>query len=549
MISEPIHDPMRAAATGISHLALTQALDEHSPVGFIVLDADGYVLQWSRAVERATGYGADETVGQRFPLVPKEEQGRFAGILGSIAQGTPWTGQHLRRPRKDGSLVDLEISAYPVRADDGVCVVVGLIQDVSDQTRNRALHNRLTEVTSAVSGFADLDRVLRMVRDAMIEFGGFDRAGVFQVYGSRVLGAWGTGPDGEPRREAGLEETLDDWGPSIGDLAEGRRPYVIEDWVPDDNPAGGPPIPHVVMAMRAGDELVGLVSLDNLLSGRPVLESDVLPLMPFAEEAAIAIRAARLHERARTYADDLELEVAQRTNELERVVADLEQFTYRVAHDLRAPLRAIDALAHFIEEDLPSEADAPDSEMRSRLRRVARSARHAGRLVDDLLTLARVGRCPYEPMTLSPAEAAEMAWHTMADVRAGTSARIEVAPMPRVVADRDMLVAIYQRLFDNALKFARPEVETVIRIGSRPCEAENMAELYVRDNGIGFDDADAARMFGVFARLHRPDEYPGSGIGLAIVSRIVERHGGRVGASGVLGEGAVICWRMPAGDA
>jgi len=544
------YEPNDTIGDGTSCIAdrILDALNRHSGVGVVVMDLSGVVLHWNGAIERMLGYASAETVGRRMPWAPPSERAEFARALRDVAAGVPWVGRMIRRARKDGSLADLRVSAYPLPRPDGVVdAVIGLLEDVTDSERYRALHKRLTEVTSAVSGFASLDGILRMVRDAVVEFGGFDRAGVFQVVGTEVHGAWGTAPDGSPRPEAGLRETLDDWGLSIGDIARGTKPFVIEAWLPGDmEPTPAKPVMHVVMGMRAGDELVGLISADNLLSGRPVLESDVLPLIPFAEEAAVAIRAVRLHDRVRTYADDLEREVAERTSELERVVADLEQFAYRVAHDLRAPLRAVDSIAHIIAEDMRGDTPTQEPEMRERLGRISGSARHAGRLVDDLLTLARVGRRPFEPSATDPAEAARDAWRMLAEVHQGRSVQIVIHDMPAVIADRGMLVEVYARALDNALKFTRKREQATVEVGSRPSGTAGAVELFVRDNGVGLDEADADRIFGVFARLHGPDEYEGSGIGLAIVKRILERHGGRVGASGSEGSGATVFWELRA---
>ncbi len=514
--------------------------------GVLALDVAGIVRHWGDGLVQMLGYPPSAMVGRALGDLVPQHRDALAELLESERSGCDRSGARIRVPRCDGSLADLDVSAQPWPEPDGSapCIIV-LVRDITEQSRSQALHRRLTEVTSAVSGFAPLDSILRMVRDAVIEFGGFDRAGVFQVFGDQVRGAWGTDADGKPRSEAGLAETLDDWGPSIPDLAAGVRRFVIETWEPDASEVGGRgPIRHVVIAMRAGLELVGLISADNLLTGRPVTEADVLPLIPFAEEAAVAIRSIRLHERVRTYADDLEREVARRTGELEKVVEDLEQFTYRVAHDLRAPLRAIDGMAHLLAEDIVSQSLDAD-QILSRLERVSTRAMYAGRLVDDLLTLARVGRRPFAPRRMDLARPVLEAWESLADRRADRSIEFVLGALPPLLADRGMLLELLTRVLDNAIKFTRKAQQARIEVGAESDNAGGETVLYVRDNGVGLRPEDTERVFGAFAQLNSPDEYEGSGIGLAIVKRIMDRHSGRVWMSGAPGTGATLHCAFP----
>ncbi len=536
-----------AWADPATNARLYDIVERNAPVGVLILDPSGLIRRWGAGMVRLLGYQADEMVGRALPDVPGPHQDFCTDLFTRVMAGRDWSGSRVRCPRHDGSLADLDVSAHPLCGADGTVEAIAvLVRDVTEQARSQALHRRLAEVTSAVSGFAPLDSILRMVRDAVIEFGGFDRAGVFQVLGNDVLGAWGTDARGQPQSEAGLAETLDDWGPSIDDLASGARQFVIEPWMPDENePACGQTIEHVVIAMRAGSELVGLISADNLLTNRPVTEADVRPLIPFAEEAAVAIRSIRLHERVKTYADDLAGEVARRTEELEGIMANLEQFSYRVAHDLRAPLRAIDGLAHLLAEDTASRPLSAE-ELGRPLDRISRRALFAGRLVDDLLTLARVGRRPFVPKRVDLNATVAEAWQALADTRKDRSVELTVGELPMVRADRDMLAEVLVRALDNALKFTRRSSSARIEVGAETDTRTGSVVLYIRDNGIGLNPDEAERAFGVFGQLNSPDEFEGTGIGLAIVKRIMDRYGGRVWIAGAPGQGATLHCSFPA---
>ena len=509
--------------------------------GVLMVDHTGVIRFFGGGLGHMLGYSPDEMQVQAVSDVAPTYVDWFAAMVHTLETGHSWPGACIRVNRRDGSLADLQISAQSLPGpNSGTEYIVLLVRDVTKHERFQALHRCLTEVTSAVSDFAPLDQILRMVRDAIIEFGGFDRAGVFQVMGKEVHGAWGTDESGRPRSEAGLVETLDDWGPAIADLTSGTRHFVIEPLPPDAlKPGLQEPIAHVVIPMRAGAELVGLISADNLLSRRPVTEADVLPLIPFAEEAAVAIRSIRLHSRVQSYADDLKREVARRTEELEAVVSDLEQFSYRVAHDVRAPFRAIDGLAHLLLEDIAAHGYSPERVL-SALERISLRAMYGGRLVDDLLTFAQMGRRPFAPSRVQLEAAVLEAWQNTALQRKGGRVELVLGDLLELWADRSMVVELLTRVLDNALKFTRQTPCARIEVGTEADEAAGTVILYVRDNGIGLQPEDAGRVFGAFAQLNSPDEYEGSGIGLAIVKRIMDRHGGRVWLTGAPGHGATL---------
>ncbi|MGC4082175.1 MAG: ATP-binding protein [Vicinamibacterales bacterium] len=229
----------------------------------------------------------------------------------------------------------------------------------------------------------------------------------------------------------------------------------------------------------------------------------------------------------------LEQRVADRARELEATNRELEAFSYSVSHDLRAPLRAIDGFSLALLED---EALRLSDSGRVDLQRIRSAAQRMGELIDALLHMSRLLR---EPMDLEPVDLSALANQVADDLTVASPARrtqIHVAPGLVATGDRRLLRAMLMNLIENALKFSAHEPDPRIEIGA--CEADGRSVIVVRDNGAGFDMAYADKLFVPFERLHRSGEFPGTGIGLATVHRIVSRHGGRIWAHGEPGRGA-----------
>ena len=242
-------------------------------------------------------------------------------------------------------------------------------------------------------------------------------------------------------------------------------------------------------------------------------------------------------ELART---DLELRVETRTSELRAANHELEAFSYSVSHDLRAPLRAIAGFVQILEEDhgaaLPPEA-------RRHLERVKLNARRMGQLIDDLLSFSRIGRSAMSRQAVELTALAGTAAHE-AVAASGRDIDVSIANLPAVYGEPALLNQVFVNLISNAIKFTAGVPHAKITIGCDVINGE--AVCFVRDNGAGFDERYAQKLFGVFQRLHRNDEYEGTGVGLAIVHRIITRHGGRVWADGKVNGGATFYFTLPA---
>jgi two-component system sensor kinase len=241
-------------------------------------------------------------------------------------------------------------------------------------------------------------------------------------------------------------------------------------------------------------------------------------------------------QRARS---DLEGQVVERTRALRETNAELEAFSYSVSHDLRAPLRAIHGFARILLED---HGTSLDPEAKRVLGVIDENTRRMGQLIDDLLAFSRLGR---KELETAPVDMADLVRTVAAEVRRSAGDRpldIAIGPLPPARGDRDMLRQAVTNLLDNAAKFTRHRAPGHIEVGHRADGAETV--YYVKDNGAGFDPRYAGKLFGVFQRLHRAEEFEGTGVGLAIVQRIVLRHGGRVWAEGQPDAGATFFFTL-----
>jgi len=236
---------------------------------------------------------------------------------------------------------------------------------------------------------------------------------------------------------------------------------------------------------------------------------------------------------------DLEQRVRDRTAQLEVANQELETFAYSVSHDLRAPLRGIDGWSQALVEDHGSQLNA---EARHYLGRVRSEAQRMGQLIDDLLRLSRVTRAPLERDSVDITAVARSIADNLGEIHADRRIEFVIQPGMTASGDARLLEVALTNLLNNATKFTGKRAEARIELGRT--EQNGQPAFFVRDNGAGFDMAYARSLFGPFQRLHRAAEFPGNGIGLATVQRIVHRHGGRVWAEAAVDRGATFYFTL-----
>ena len=249
-------------------------------------------------------------------------------------------------------------------------------------------------------------------------------------------------------------------------------------------------------------------------------------------------RAAQVHQLNA----ELEQRVAARTQQLEAANDELEAFSYSVSHDLRAPLRAIDGYSNILLDDY---AGKLDDEGKRLLNVVRENTGRMAQLIDDILKFSRTGRTELNTSKIDMGKMAREVFAELQTAVADNKVQLEIENLPSARGDNAMMRQVFVNLLSNAIKFSRAREIPKIKVGATVKDGETV--YYVKDNGAGFDMLHADKLFGVFQRLHSVSEFEGTGIGLAIVKRIITRHGGRVWAEGKVGEGATLFFSIPFG--
>jgi len=332
-----------------------------------------------------------------------------------------------------------------------------------------------------------------------------------------------------------------------GDCVRERRPVIHNDYASLPHRRGMPPghapvVRELVVPVFRGDKIVAILGVGN--KPQDYCPEDVATISRLADLAWEIAERKRAEEELGRLNLELDQRVRERTAQLEAVNQELEAFAYSVSHDLRAPLRHVDGFLDLLQKRT---AGTLDEQCTHYVTTIADAAQRMGTLIDDLLSFSRMGR---SMMATEPVDLAvvvrEVIEECAPDLR-GRSVNWHVADLPVVAGDRAMLRVVFANLISNALKFTRPRLEAEIEIGWLAGQDAGTV-VFVRDNGVGFDATYAGKLFGVFQRLHRAEEFEGTGIGLANVRRVIQRHGGRTWAEGRVDGGATFYFSLPRPD-
>ena len=530
------------------------AFFDESPVGMSMTAPDGRLVRVNRALCAMLGYSMEELTRMDFAAVthPDDAAETWAAVSRLLAgEHAAWSAEK-RYVRKDGSVFWASITSSLRRDRQGQPLFfMTHIQDISERRKAQELlraseerfRNAFLHGPDAV-GFSTLeDGRYSFVNASFSRILGYTPE---EAVGrtSRELNIWGDPADRkrfvEVLQAEGRVENLEvRMRCKDGTLLLGLMSATIMEL------DGVPHILNVardVTGLRVMEEQAQAVRTERI---RLLEEADRSrrALLSLVEDQASAEAALRQSEtNYRQLNAELERRVRERTRQLEASNRELEAFSYSVSHDLRAPLRAIDGFSGLIVERHGSQVDP---EGRRLLGVVRENARRMARLIDDLLTFSRSGRSELRRGRLDMAEMARAAYREVAQdpgLRERTDFR--VGELPEVDADAALIGQVWVNLLSNAVKFSGGRERPVI-------EVEGMVEgdravFRVRDNGAGFDMAYVGKLFGVFQRLHGVLEFEGTGVGLALVQRIVSRHGGRAWAEGVVGQGATVSFEVPA---
>ena len=450
-------------------------------------------------------YAREELLGQDHRLINSgyHPKAFFHGLWTTIARGKVWKDE-IKNRAKDGSCYWVDTTIVPFLDEQG------------KPRQYIAIRTDITERKRAEEAARQLAAAVEFSDDAII---GKDLDG--------TVTSWNRGAEklfGYPAIEM------------IG--------QPITRLMPDDNVQQEQ---EILRQIRRGEYVK---NYDAIRIGRNGLPIDVaITVSPIKDTTGTIIGASKVArdntERKsaelaiRQLNDQLENRVKERTAQLEAANKELEAFSYSVSHDLRAPLRAVDGFSQAVLEDFS--ALLPE-EGRRYLLTIRDGAQRMGALIDDLLTFARLSRLE---MKKGPIDMAELVRGTLVELGFPWPDRrveIRLGALPPSAGDPVLLKQVWLNLLSNALKYSGKREAAVVEIG---CEAnEDGSVFFIRDNGTGFDMRYAGKLFGVFQRLHRAEEYEGTGVGLAIVQRVVHRHGGRVWAEGAVDCGATFYFTL-----
>jgi PAS domain S-box-containing protein len=512
-------------------------------------NAQGEVVEDLPMWRAFTGQSADETAGSGWAAaVHPEDRERISRIWAkALQEGAVYEAEYRLR-RHDGEYRHMSVRGVPVLEPGGrVREWIGTCTDVTAQKRaeeevrqshrDLALKDRLATMFLTLSGRemfeAVLDALLDHTRSPQGIFGYLDEDGAL-VCAVRAWSEWEHCPAHLAPGEA-LRWPRAEWAGMSGRALAERRPIHS----------------HRALAVPIlfESELIGLLAVANQASDYGPADREMVRRA--ARDVAPKLKA-RLQrdsqERARKRAEqevltinaELEERVQERTAQLEAANHELEAFSYSVSHDLRAPLRAIHGFSRILIEQHSPQLS---SDARHYLEVVRDNALQMGELIDDLLTFSRLSRQPLQKHAIAPAGLVAQALH---DLSSEIEPRIEIAvrDLPSCQGDPALLKQVYVNLLSNAIKYSGRREQARIEVGALPRADGHAAVYYVRDNGVGFDMRYVHKLFGVFQRLHHAGDYPGTGIGLATVQRIIHRHGGRVWAESELDRGAAFYFTL-----
>lgn len=336
----------------------------------------------------------------------------------------------------------------------------------------------------------------------------------------------------EPETRYDLDKT-GIWGEAVRQ----RRPIVVNNSQGSNPLKKGYPKGHVellsylTIPVFSGKKIVAVVGVANKEGAYD--ETDVRQLTLLSDSVWKYVERKHTEEELIRLNRELETRVLERT-------ADLESFSYTVSHDLRAPLRAISGFSRILRDDFASSLDAEGCRL---LGLIIGNTERMGQLIDDLLSFSRIGRTDLGRSRIDMTRLAADVRDELLSGEAGERLDCRISPLPEAVGDTALIRQVWVNLLSNAVKFTLPKGRGTVDVSGITNGDE---QIYtVRDTGVGFDMEYAHKLFGIFQRLHSPMDFEGTGVGLAIVQRIIDRHGGRIWAEGKPGEGATFCFSLP----
>jgi PAS domain S-box-containing protein len=492
--------------------ARLQAILDNTNAVIYVKDLDSRYLLANRGFEKALGVSRDQVIGRRVhDLLPPAVADDFAEHDRQVLGATHALTFEESIPGTNGSAhTYISVKSALRHADGSAYAICGISTDITDLKKAEAERTRLRTFLDSI--IENLPHMV-FVKDAQeLRFVRFNKAGESLLGFSRRDLIGKNDYDFFPKEEADFFTSKD-----REVLASGQQLDIPEE--PIQTKSGESRVLHTkkVPILDAGGRAMYLLGISEDITERRRIEQCL----------------ADLNEGLR-----------HRTEELEATNQELEAFSYSVSHDLRAPLRHIAGFADLLKREA---GDALDEKSQRYIEKIVGAATRMGQLIDDLLVFSRMGRAQ---MRHTSVDLAHLVNEIVAELKEEAKDRTiewRIEPLPVVRGDPAMLRVALMNLLSNAVKYTRPRPVAIIEVGTE--SREEGVVVHVRDNGVGFEGQYRHKLFGVFQRLHRPEEFEGTGIGLANVRRIIHRHGGTTWAEGEAGSGACFYFSLPGSGA
>ena len=574
-VGVPIRGPREIAAVAIE---LNREIEEHEhmarereellarmqmqldrmPLVCIVFDAQLRVSYANAAAERTFGRSAAQMIGHSALelYVPPERREIVEQIFLRLRQGeyVAAAGESVRR---DGSRVALEWVNTPLVGRAGEFLgLMSMATDVSERLRaekrlalTQRLFAALSEVNEAVVRVREREELFHQLCRICVERMGFLVAfvGLIDAAHRHIVPQVCAGPgSGVVREHVFPLDPAHALAATVTSTAVRTRRAAVANNV-DADPARAAARP---MRERIGSrstasfplfqrgEVIGAITVH--CAARDFFDDAVVELLTrMADDISFALDKLAEQNQLGALTRELEERVRRRTAELEAANQELEAFSYSVSHDLRAPVRHVDGFVRLLEKELAP----PSAKAAHYLATISAAARRMGALIDDLLTLSRTGRQSLELRRVDLGAMVRELIRELGPEAGRRGVQWTIDELPPVMADASLLRIVLHNLLSNALKYSRAQPVARIAVEARVVEPGTV-EVTVRDNGVGFDARFKDKLFGVFQRLHREEEFEGTGIGLATARRIVHRHGHRIWAVGELGKGAAFTFTI-----
>ncbi len=532
---------------------------ENSASGMCLLGIDGTFLRVNQAMCRMFNYEREQLEGKKFNDVTYPED----YDLGLEAARQMLSGQvqtvalEKRYLRSNGKPFWASVSTALVRDGDGR--PIHFIAQVQDITKRKEMEKKLLKNARRLETMHEIDQAvlegvdspktiasaaLKRLRDLIhakqaiidiFEPGGMDvRVQAADTGGKTVVKVQ---KQQVKHLYANLDMLMEGKADSGDDTSKTALPFRLAETLGEENTCS-----FMFVPLSAAGKLVGALSL-GWETPRAFASEEKAIAQEIASQLALAIEQSHMRHELSVHAAELERRVKERTAQYEAANKELEAFSYSVSHDLRAPLRSVDGYVQMLLEDYSGYLDDNGKRI---CNVISNSAKQMGRLIDDLLAFSRVGRADMKLLNVDMGELARSIYYELTTEVERAAFDVTFGPLPLAQADPGLMRQVWMNLLSNAIKFSSKKEKTVIRISGD--ERDDDIVYSVKDQGAGFDQQYAGKLFGVFQRLHSVREFEGTGVGLAIVQRIVNRHGGNVWAEGKPGEGAAFYFSMKKGD-